>query len=252
MKNKNLQIQSGENRRQFLFRGGMLLAGASVAGLTLFSTSCDNDKSHVNGMDDDELEEDNLISPNEDLMREHGLLQRMMLIYDFGIDLLNNDRTFDPRFIHQTATIIQDFIENYHEKLEEEFVFPRMKNAGVQTELVDVLLQQHDEGRKITEIILSLTKLEALPTGDALVNLLGGLKAFTSMYRHHEAWEETVLFPAFKKVLSANEYAALGEDFEEREHEKFGQDGFESMVDKVATIEKQMGIYDLSLFTPVI
>jgi hypothetical protein len=30
----------------------------------------------------------------------------------------------------------------------------------------------------------------------------------------------------------------------------FGEDGFEQMVDRVASIEKALGIYDLAQFTP--
>ena len=30
----------------------------------------------------------------------------------------------------------------------------------------------------------------------------------------------------------------------------FGEDGFEKMVDRVASIEKSLGIYDLAQFTP--
>ena len=70
------------------------------------------------------------------------------------------------------------------------------------------------------------------------------------MYSPHEAREDTVVFPAFKEILSKNEYDSLGEQFEKKEHELFGQDGFESMVEKVAGIEKKLGIYDLSQFTP--
>ena len=32
--------------------------------------------------------------------------------------------------------------------------------------------------------------------------------------------------------------------------ERFGQAGFQGVVDKVADIEKSLGIYDLSQFTP--
>ena len=60
------------------------------------------------------------------------------------------------------------------------------------------------------------------------------------------------MFPAIKKIVSKNEYFALGEDFEKKEHELFGTEGFESIVEKVADIEKQLGIYDLTEFTPII
>ncbi len=54
----------------------------------------------------------------------------------------------------------------------------------------------------------------------------------------------------FRGLVSANEYDSLGEDFEKKENELFGAEGFEKMVDKVAGIEKKLGIYDLAQFTP--
>lgn len=76
------------------------------------------------------------------------------------------------------------------------------------------------------------------------------LSDFNIMYRPHEAREDTVLFPELVKIVSKNEYDAIGKDFEKNEHKLFGEDGFETMVDKVGTIEKQLVIYDLSQFTP--
>ena len=70
------------------------------------------------------------------------------------------------------------------------------------------------------------------------------------MYRPHEAREDTVLFPAFRSVVSGHEYDALGEDFEKKEDELFGQDGFFKVVDQVAQLEKKLGIFELSQFTP--
>jgi len=72
------------------------------------------------------------------------------------------------------------------------------------------------------------------------------------MYRPHEAREDTMLFPAFRRLVSRNEYDSLGEEFEDNEHKLFGNDGFETMVNKVADIEKSLGIYELSQFTPKI
>ena len=41
------------------------------------------------------------------------------------------------------------------------------------------------------------------------------------------------------------------EKFEDNEHKHFGQDGFETMVARVANLEKELGIYDLNQFTPL-
>ena len=67
------------------------------------------------------------------------------------------------------------------------------------------------------------------------------LRQFNRMYAPHEAREDTVLFPALRRLVSKEEYAALGEDFEKKEHELFGGEGFEKMVDRVAAIEKDVG-----------
>src|SRR5438045_4557576 len=79
--------------------------------------------------------------------------------------------------------------------------------------------------------------------------LITSMQQFIRMYNPHEAREDTVLFPAFRGIVSAHEFDSLGEDFEKKEDELFGDDGFEKMVDKVAGIEKKIGIYDLAPLT---
>jgi hypothetical protein len=81
---------------------------------------------------------------------------------------------------------------------------------------------------------------------DETQKLIKLLTSFNAMYRPHEAREDTILFPALREIILKNEYFALVEDFEDKEYELFGEDGFEVMVEKVAGIEKQLGIYDLS------
>jgi hypothetical protein len=43
---------------------------------------------------------------------------------------------------------------------------------------------------------------------------------------------------------------AMAEDFEKKEHDQFGDDGFEKMVRRVAAIEQMIGIWDIDQFTP--
>jgi hemerythrin-like domain-containing protein len=78
------------------------------------------------------------------------------------------------------------------------------------------------------------------------------MEQFIRMYNPHEAREDTFLFSAFRKIVSSHEFDSFGEDFEKKENELFGEDGFERMVDKVGGIEKRFGIYDLAQFTPKI
>jgi hemerythrin-like domain-containing protein len=223
-------------RRSFLRQS--LLAGTGTI-LTLSAITACKTKS-------DEEEE---VSPAEDLMREHGVLNRILLIYDTCKTRLANAEEFPLIAITDSAEIIRQFIEDYHEKLEEDYLFPRFEKAHQHADLVSILRQQHKAGRILTDQISSLSKLKSL-TIDDNKKLTALLNTFNSMYRPHEAREDTVLFPALKKIVSKNEYDSLGEDFERKEHDLFGKDGFESMVEKVAAIEKTLGIYDLAKFTP--
>ena len=70
------------------------------------------------------------------------------------------------------------------------------------------------------------------------------------VYEPHEAREDTVVFPVFRQVLPAKEFRDMADMFEDEEHRRLGQAGFEGVVDKVTDIEKSLGIYDLSQFTP--
>lgn len=193
--------------------------------------------------------EDKEVSPPEDLMQEHGLLNRVLLIYDTCRMHLANKESFPVEALSNAASIIRIFVEDYHEKQEENYLFPRFQKANQLTDLVQILLQQHNAGRDITSQIIRLTKSQT-QTENENQQLIKLLTDFNTMYRPHEAREDTVLFPAFRKIVSKHEYDSLGEEFENNEHKRFGQDGFETMVNKVATIEKSLGIYELAQFTP--
>jgi hemerythrin-like domain-containing protein len=111
------------------------------------------------------------------------------------------------------------------------------------------LEEQHKAGRRVTERILALAA-GGLKAASDKNDLAAALESFTRMYAPHEAREDTVLFPALRRLVSPHEYDALGESFEDEEHRKFGRDGFEGMVERVAGLEKTLGIYDLKQFTP--
>jgi len=126
---------------------------------------------------------------------------------------------------------------------------PRFKRAGKLVDLVNVLNEQHQAGRRLTDTVLRLAPTSAAP-GDDRTRLIHSLQTFIRMYRPHEAREDTVLFPALRSVVSPNEFDSMGEDFEKDERQKFGEDGFEKIVDRAADLERALGIYDLRKFAP--
>lgn len=251
----NIQDGSDNSRRDFL------RVGISLAGVTLFGTEAIMAQTQPGGAgksqqppkerEEKHEEHEQEVSPGEDLMREHGVLKRILLVYEEAERrLVAGGTDLSPDAVHKSATLIRTFIEDYHEKLEEDFLFPRYRKANKLVDLVEVLAAQHQAGRRLTDRTLQLATNSALKDEANRKHLATTLRQFIRMYAPHEAREDTVLFPALRKIVTPNEYDALGEDFEEKEHQLFGEGGFEAIVDKVAAIEKELGIYDLAQFTP--
>ena len=203
---------------------------------------------HTGRAEDKKQGGDEDVSTNEDLMREHGILKRVLLAYDEIIRRIHARQDFSPQYVIDGATIIRKFVEDYHEKLEEDHLFPRFRKAGKLTDLVNTLLAQHQAGRRVTDRVIAIA--HSVKTDDERNHLAADLAAFNRMYAPHEAREDTVLFPALHKIVSPHEYDAMGEQFEKIERQTFGGDGFDIYLDKVAALEKQLGIYDLNQFTP--
>jgi hemerythrin-like domain-containing protein len=227
-----------EDRRQFL-RTALSATGLALVGCATTRATPGGEEEMKEG----EAEEAE-VTPGEDLMQEHGVLERILLVYDEAIARIDQRAALEVTVVATAAGIVRRFIEDYHEKLEEEFVFPRLQAAGRETDLVAVLLRQHARGRELTDAIVRSAR-----TG-AERDLAPILRSFGWMYRPHAVREDTVLFPVFRDVVGRAAYRELGEEFEEREHELFGEHGFQAVVSEVADLERALGIHDLASFTP--
>ncbi|MGZ3451597.1 MAG: hemerythrin domain-containing protein [Polyangiales bacterium] len=219
-------------------RRAMVALGLGVVGL-----ACTRAK---DASDEKEGEED--VGPIEDLMREHGILERVLLVYEEGARRLEAAANGDAMVaIAKSAEMVRTFIEEYHEQNEEKYLFPRFEKAKQHVELVTTLKLQHVKGRALTEVIRASAKAEG---DDARKRVIDATRAFSRMYRPHAAREDTVLFVALHGIVSHHEMHELGERMEESEHARFGKDGFEDAVKSITAIEATLGIDRLESFTP--
>lgn len=247
-----------KDRRAFVTS---LVAGASGAGIALVGCSrsasnpgtgptaasgaASGDKDKNDKDDDDE------VTPAEDLMREHGVLRRVMYLYDDAADRLTtrprgNDVPLDA--LAACAGIVRRVIEDYHEKLEEDFLFPRFEKAGKLADLTAVLRRQHVAGRTLTEQITQMSRASLADADRA--RLAAALRSFNHMYRPHAAREDTVLFPELRGLVGKHAYEELGDQFEDKEKQMLGDHGFEHAVEEVAKLEQAFGLHDLAKLTP--
>jgi hemerythrin-like domain-containing protein len=237
-------------RRQLL----VATAGLGLTGAAAFTLiAADDKKGGAKGKDKKGREgqhPDEEVSAPEDLMREHGVLNRILLIYEEGLRRLRTRQEVGPEAFHRPAELVRRFVEDYHERLEENFIFPLFERAHRLTDLVRVLRQQHQAGRTVTDVVLRCSTADQFRRAERRQELVRACEQFIRMYRPHEAREDTVLFPALHGITTARQMRELGDRFEHEEDRLFGDEGFERTVNQVAAIERQLGIYDLAQFTP--
>jgi hemerythrin-like domain-containing protein len=188
------------------------------------------------------------VGATEDLMREHGVLRRAILVFRESATRLRQGHQVDARALHQTAALFRRFGEDYHERrLEEAYIFPALRRAGGPgAAYVDTLIAQHDRGREIINYLLGATGSAGIGDPAAAASAMEGLER---MYANHAAREDTVVFPAWKKAIGADALGEMGEKFEDIEKQQFGGDGFDMAVKQIGDIESTLGFADLARFT---
>jgi hemerythrin-like domain-containing protein len=184
------------------------------------------------------------IPPTEDLMREHGVLRRILIVYDEAARRLATEDAVALGAVAGAASIVRHFVEGYHEKLEEQFLLPTLEKAGKLVELTKIIRTQHAVGRKLTDAILAAARSRDRRAAVA------AMQSFSRMYAAHAAWEDTDVFPTYRGMFSEAELDKLGDKFEDQEHKLLGAGGFEGSLREVGDLEKTLGIHDLARFTP--
>ena len=251
---KLISIADFKARRNFLRLSAVVGTGFLFSSCSGPTRPADNTPvaTITPGSNNDEDQDNDNVGAVEDLMREHGVLRRALLVYDFSArKLRTKPADLPPDALQNTAKLFRAFGEDYHEtKLEEAFIFPAVKKTeGPATTLVDILLVQHQRGREITDYILSTTQGAKFSAANS-EQLAKALDSFVLMYQHHTAREDTILFPAWKKTMTDDEFDDMSEKFEDIERQQFGGDGFDDAVKQIGDIETEVGIADISQFTP--
>ena len=222
----------------------VMVAGFAVGASTLALAGCKGGEEKKGEGGEAE------VTANEDLMREHGVLRRILVAYREVAPKLAAGAAVDAAALASAAGLFRTFGEHYHEQLlEERHIFPIVRKFGGQAgRLADTLVVQHARGREINDFILARTRGGKIAAGDG-PTMAKAMTAFARMYEAHAAREDTIVFPAFKQAVGAKGYDELGDQFEEIERKTFGGDGFDIAMGKIADIERALGLSDLAAFT---
>jgi hemerythrin-like domain-containing protein len=179
------------------------------------------------------------VSPIEHLMREHGVYERVLLIYDEAARRLDRGLELPDDVVQGAARVAQHYLEAYHQDLEEKWVFPRFEKAIVMIKEVRELRADHENARAITADIVMLT---SAPPRDGVerARVAERLRRYVKLMRPHLAREDTTLLPALHELVTPEESKAMVQLFEAREKELFGGKGFTQVLGELEIMEKKL------------
>lgn len=189
--------------------------------------------------------------PIEDLMQEHGVLSRLLLIFEESAKQLSTEKTRTTALetIKTTNDLIIQNFAGHHEKIEEIAIFPVINRSSDTSmkDLVQVLLEQHKVGSSLTERI---TALYAAPKVDShALELSELIDSYVRMYRAHASREDTILFPFARRQLNDAQYAELTNKVRNIESHLRSNSELATLLAQIDALETNLGIHNLAHYT---
>lgn len=188
-------------------------------------------------------------SLTDGLVLEHGLAERIMLVYERLIKEWKSGEEVDLSLIGRTAQIAQSCLSSCHERNEERCLFPLFREEGYLTELVDALEGQHEAGRELTEKIIDLSTPGRIKDETHMNILMTLCRSHIFMYRPHISRENSELFPRLSAIASRGEMEEIGRAMAAATRDALGEQGFAGPLADLAEIERTLDIHNVRSYT---
>jgi len=166
------------------------------------------------------------MKPTEELMKEHNAILTMLQILEAVCQKLETGLDVNIADLENILTFFKEFADGCHHRKEENFLFPKMENAGIPRERgpIGVMLGEHDLGRKyIREMNDGLKDYKTTGDRDGIGRFIGSARAYGNLLTLHISKENNVLFPMADQCLDAETQAFLSQGFEKLEREEVGE-----------------------------
>lgn len=184
----------------------------------------------------------------EDLMQEHGVFRRLLMIYDELSHRFEQGFADPDGCLSKSTDLIITYVQNHHERIEELMVFPALTKANAQAELVSTLVEQHQVGRDITDAIQKRIESVPKPHSSTQAELSKLTRSYSHMFRAHAAREDTVAFPALRKIMTPTQYQEFSDKVLNIES-KMKVAELDDILKKVLLVETALDLADLNKFT---
>ena len=192
---------------------------------------------------------DEEVTPAEDLMREHGVLRRVMYLYDDAAGRFEARREVPLDALAAGAGIVRRVIEDYHEKLEEELRVPALR-AGRQARRADRRScgGSTRPAASLTDRIVALAKAP-LADADRAALAHGRCGASTTCTGPTRRARTPCCSRRSASSSARTRTRSWASSSRTRSTPILGERGFEHAVDDVTRLEQAFGLDDLAKLT---
>ncbi len=155
----------------------------------------------------------------DDLMREHRIILTAISVLDSARQKIELNQPIDFGDIEKFLKFLKEFADKCHHGKEEAILFPALITAGISkhSEAIDVMLQEHTEGRDWIAQMESSIKPELKPKA-----FIRAAQGYADLLRSHIQKENEILFPMADKLLSPSQLKDIFLAFEQHEERVMG------------------------------
>ena len=176
------------------------------------------------------------------LRKEHDFILKVLDASDEVGQRLQKGTAVPPQMLDDLIEFFQLFSDRCHHGKEEDLLFPLLETKGVPRDggPIGVMLTEHDDGRALIRAMVEASKDYRSGAVGSGPRWARDEKAYSMLLRQHIGKENEILFVIAERLLSPEEQAKLGADFERVEIEKMGAGTHERLHAQMEQVLKEI------------
>lgn len=168
------------------------------------------------------------VKPIGPMMREHRLIERMLLLLEQESGVVKSGKKADPIFIETVVDFFRTYADRTHHGKEEEIYFKDLALKDITAEhcrIMEELIEEHTYARAEVRALMESNERYAAGELQALDELTHHLNVLVSFYPGHIEKEDKHFFFPTQEYFSKDEQDAMLREFEDFDakmiHEKY-------------------------------
>jgi hemerythrin-like domain-containing protein len=151
-------------------------------------------------------------------MNEHRVIEQMIDVMQKELDRMKKNEKADVVFIDYAVDFIKTYTDQCHHGKEEHILFRDLQKKSLSEEyakLMESLIKEHEYGRELVNVLMNARDRYAEGNKDAVQEMIQCFTKLIAFYPKHIGKEDKDFFPACMEYFSADEEAAMLNEFNE-------------------------------------